>query len=62
MSGHGNESVLTRRSKPFASPLGGLPEGCVRIVSADDGKEPFALAGLPGLLTGADGGKALIVI
>ena len=42
--------------------FGGLPDGRVRIVSADDGEEAFSLAGLPGLLLRADGGKARIVI
>ena len=30
--------------KRFAGPLGGLPDGRVRIVGADDGEQPFTLA------------------
>jgi len=47
--GHCNESVRARRSKPFAGSLEELPHGLVRIVSADDGENPFALVVLPRL-------------
>jgi hypothetical protein len=36
-----SESVLTLRSKSFAGPLSGLPDGRVRIFIADDGEKPY---------------------
>jgi len=61
-SRHCNESVFARCSKPFAGTFGGLPDGGVRIFSADDGEEPISFSLLSGLLACADGGKTWIVV
>ena len=61
-SGHCDVSVSALRSKPFAGPFFGLPDGRVGIVGADDCEESFTLAGLSGLLAYADGSKTWIVI
>ncbi len=61
-SGHCDESVFSDFRKRFAGPLSGLPNVRVRVVSADDFKESFTLAGLSGFLACADGSKTRIVI
>ncbi len=61
-SGHCDESVPALCHESFAGPLGGLPDSRVGIVGADDVEEFITLAGLSGLLAGADGGKTRIVI
>ncbi len=57
-----SESVAARRSKPVTGSLSGLPDRGVRIVSADDGEEPVALAGLSGLLPRKHEGKTRILV
>ena len=57
-----SESVPAFRSKPFAGSLGGLPDGLIRIVGADDGEEAVSLTKLPGFLACEDRSETWIVI